>query len=164
MAINQIVQLMGLPQHDQARSQAATAAPTDRAAPEPEIEARTAPAARRDAAGTSGRCTNPDRACGASAPPSRSSNIEPPAPRSLEPQPLEKPQPKPLPEARDEHGNRIGLESPVTVISGIGPAIAEKLERLGVKTIRDLLVSVSRAATTTSAISSPSTVCSLATK
>ncbi len=55
--------------------------------------------------------------------------------------PLERPKPRPLPEARDEHGTPggIGLESPVTVISGIGPAIAEKLERLGVKTIRDLL-------------------------
>lgn len=47
--------------------------------------------------------------------------------------------PRPLPEARDEHGNPIGLQSPVTVISGIGPSYAEKLERLGVRTIRDLL-------------------------
>jgi ATP-dependent DNA helicase RecG len=46
---------------------------------------------------------------------------------------------RPLPEARDEQGNPIGLASPVTVISGIGPAYAEKLERMGVKTIRDLL-------------------------
>jgi len=63
-------------------------------------------------------------------------------PRPIEPvtpKPIEKPKPQPLPEARDEAGNRIGLESAVTVISGIGPAIAEKLERLGVTTIRDLL-------------------------
>jgi ATP-dependent DNA helicase RecG len=53
-----------------------------------------------------------------------------------------RPQPAPrtlLPEARDEQGNPIGLASPVTVISGIGPAYAEKLERIGVKTIRDVL-------------------------
>jgi len=63
-------------------------------------------------------------------------------PRPIEPvtpKPIEKPKPQPLPEARDEAGNRIGLESAVTAISGIGPAIAEKLERLGVTTIRDLL-------------------------
>jgi ATP-dependent DNA helicase RecG len=49
------------------------------------------------------------------------------------------PAPKPQSEPRDEKGNRIGLDSPITVIQGIGPANAEKFERLGVRTIRDLM-------------------------
>ena len=70
--------------------------------------------------------------------------IEPPAPieqpaPAPKPAPVAPPPPRPLPEPRDEHGNKIGLESPVTVINGIGASYAEKLERLGVKTIRDLL-------------------------
>ncbi len=34
---------------------------------------------------------------------------------------------------------RLGLDSPVTAISGIGPRQARRLERLGIKTIRDML-------------------------
>ncbi len=62
-------------------------------------------------------------------------------PVATRPQPVPRP---PLPEALDEQGNPIGLASPVTVISGIGPSYAEKLERLGVKTIRDLLYFIPR--------------------
>jgi len=36
-------------------------------------------------------------------------------------------------------GKRLGLDSPVTTLVGIGPSHAERLERLGVETIRDLL-------------------------
>lgn len=61
-----------------------------------------------------------------------------PAPASI-PAPRPRPTLRPLPDARDDAGNRIGLDSPVTVVSGIGPAYAEKLEHLGVKTIHDLL-------------------------
>jgi ATP-dependent DNA helicase RecG len=64
----------------------------------------------------------------------------PPAPA---PQPQVAPQPqaapRPAPEARDGFGQHAGLESPVTIISGIGPSYAEKLEHLGIKTLRDLL-------------------------
>lgn len=40
---------------------------------------------------------------------------------------------------RDERGNPLGLNSSLTTIQGIGPALSEKFERLGIKTIRDLL-------------------------
>ena len=100
----------------------------------------------------------------ATQPPAKTIDVisTPPAP-VVEQKPIEKPKPKPLPEARDEHGNPIGLDSPVTVISGIGPAIAEKLERLGVKTIRDVLYLFPRRYDDI-AISSPSIVCSTAMK
>jgi ATP-dependent DNA helicase RecG len=61
-----------------------------------------------------------------------------PAPHPA-PQPAPHPAPRPAPEPHDEHGNRIGLDSPATVVRDVGPARAEQLERLGVKTIRDLL-------------------------
>ncbi len=133
LAINQIVQLMGLP----ANAIKPSAPPSEPAA-ELKIESK-APAAAE---------APPEPAAAAPAP-IESAALHPPAkpidalltpPAAIvEQKPVEKPKPRPLPEARDEHGNRIGLESSVTVINGIGPAMAEKLERLGVKTIRDLL-------------------------
>ncbi len=54
-------------------------------------------------------------------------------------QPPPRPALRPAPEPRDEHGNRIGLDSPITVVRDVGPARAEQFERLGVKAIRDLL-------------------------
>ncbi|MGH2591960.1 MAG: ATP-dependent DNA helicase RecG [Anaerolineae bacterium] len=42
-------------------------------------------------------------------------------------------------EPRPYRDDRAHLESPVTAIPGVGPANAEKFDRLGVKTIRDLL-------------------------
>ncbi|CAG0934057.1 ATP-dependent DNA helicase RecG [Thermoflexales bacterium] len=133
MAINQIVQLLGLPPN----AIKPTAAPPAEIAPEARIEPGAAIAG-----------TPPEPAAGeltsieSAAPRRPTEKIEAkaiPAAPVVERKPIERPKPKPLPEARDEFGNRIGLESPVTVINGIGPAIAEKLERLGVKTIRDLL-------------------------
>ncbi len=35
--------------------------------------------------------------------------------------------------------NGEGLETPVTYVKGVGPAVAKKFEKLGVKTVRDLL-------------------------
>ncbi len=57
------------------------------------------------------------------------------------PSPAQRPRPplRPPVEPRDEHGNRIGFDSPVTVVREVGPARAEQLEHLGVKTIHDLL-------------------------
>jgi ATP-dependent DNA helicase RecG len=138
MAINQIVQLMGLP----VSGVKATAPPIEPPA-EQKIEPKP-PAAVEPPPEPSAVRPTPI----ASAPPPRPSVtiVAPPPPSAQAPsapiaeqKPIERPKPQPLPEARDERGNRIGLESSVTVISGIGPAIAEKLERLGVKTIRDLL-------------------------
>ncbi len=63
--------------------------------------------------------------------------IEPAAP--TQPAPPAAPRPQPRPELRDAQGQPLGLESPVSAISGVGPATAEKLARLGVNTIRDLL-------------------------
>jgi ATP-dependent DNA helicase RecG len=40
---------------------------------------------------------------------------------------------------RDHSGQAGSLDAPVIAVSGIGPANAQKLERLGVRTIRDLL-------------------------
>ncbi len=45
---------------------------------------------------------------------------------------------------RPARGERATLDSPATSIPGIGPSIAEKLGRLGVKTIRDLLFCLPR--------------------
>ena len=42
-------------------------------------------------------------------------------------------------ESEMNHDARLGLNSPVTSISGIGPAQAKRLKRLGVETIGDLL-------------------------
>ena len=50
-----------------------------------------------------------------------------------------RPAPRPQPEPRDDYGNKIGFDSPVTVIRDVGAARAEQFERLGVKTIRDVL-------------------------
>jgi ATP-dependent DNA helicase RecG len=130
MAITQVVQLMGLP----VSGVKPTPAPIE---PPAEAKIDLKPVAAVE--------PPPDQSAAVptpieSAPPPRpGAAIESASVPVVEQKPVEKPKPKPLPEARDEHGNRIGLESPVTVISGIGPAIAEKLERLGVKTIRDLL-------------------------
>src|SRR5512139_2858289 len=132
LAISQIMQLMGFP----AGAISPTAAPPIEPAPEPKIESK-APASVE---------MPPEPAAGVPASLESTvpaTSIEPvaPKPAPVEHKPIEKPKPQPLPEARDEAGTQsgVGLESPVTVISGIGPAIAEKLERLGVKTIRDLL-------------------------
>jgi ATP-dependent DNA helicase RecG len=135
MAINEIVQLMGMPV-----SGVKPTAPPIEPPPEPKIEPIAAAAVEPPPEPSA---VPPAAAPIESAPPQQPSQaIEPPPPPPApiaEQKPIETPKPRPLPEARDEHGNRIGLESPVTVISGIGPALAEKLERLGVKTIRDLL-------------------------
>lgn len=48
----------------------------------------------------------------------------------------EKQMPKPKEEPPRE---RLGLDSPITALVGIGPSHAKRFERLGVKTIRDLL-------------------------
>jgi ATP-dependent DNA helicase RecG len=116
LAINQIVQLMGMG-HSPIKPDpnAAAAQPI-----EPATEVKPEKATVVDAPAAP---TKPIEKANAPSAPSRMQL----APRA------------PLPEARDEHGNLIGLASPVTVISGIGPAYAEKLERLGVKTIRDVL-------------------------
>jgi ATP-dependent DNA helicase RecG len=51
--------------------------------------------------------------------------------------------PPPSPEVHADHGaeegGRLGLDSPVTAISGIGPAQAKRLQRLQVNVIYDLL-------------------------
>jgi ATP-dependent DNA helicase RecG len=127
MAINQIVQLMGFP----ISAIKPTAPPIEPAAPAAvETPPQPSAASPADAPIESVTAQQPAETIEVSAPP---------AAPIAEQKSIGEPKPKPLPEARDEHGNRIGLESPVTTISGIGPAIAEKLERLGVKTIRDLL-------------------------
>ncbi len=59
------------------------------------------------------------------------------APSSIKPQ--TPPPPRPPAILRDERGNLLGLSSSITTMQGVGPALAEKFERLGVKTIRDLL-------------------------
>lgn len=139
MAIQQIVQLMGLPlagvkpePSALTKPAAPSGPPTVETAPEPQrpeapaVEAPPEPAAVIQ---PSIEAIAPEKP------------IEKGEPRPVEPKRVEhlRSQPKPLPEPRDEFGNRIGLESAVTTISGIGPAYAEKLERLAVKTIRDLL-------------------------
>ncbi len=134
MAINQIVQLMELP-----LSGVKPASPSEQPKAEP------GPAAQRDEAPivetppASHQVADVPAPIGSTAPEKPIEKIEakPPEPKRAEP--ARPPAAKPLPEARDEHGNRIGLESPATAVNGIGPAYAEKLERLGVKTIRDLL-------------------------
>ena len=127
MAINQIVQLMGFP----VGGIKPAAAPPAEFAPAA-AETPLKPAADAPVSPESEALQQPAPTIEAASPP--------PAP-SVEPKPIGKPKPGPLPEARDEAGTQsgIGLESPVTVVNGIGPALAEKLERLGVKTIRDLL-------------------------
>jgi ATP-dependent DNA helicase RecG len=133
MAINEIVQLMGMPV-----SGVKPTAPPIEPVPEPKSEPATAaavetPLAQSAVAPTPIEPAPPEQ-------PAETIEVTPmPAAHIAEQKPIERPKPRPLSEARDEQGNRIGLESPVTVISGIGPAMAEKLERLGVKTIRDLL-------------------------
>ncbi len=140
-AISQMVQLMDLPLAGVKPEPAA--APTRPTLPGEPQPIRPRPEAKR-------MDTQP-----VEAPPDQAGDVPSPIPtgRIVPEKPLEKiepklaepkraeppPQPKALPEARDEFGNRIGLYSPVTAVSGIGPAYAEKLERLGVKTIRDLL-------------------------
>ena len=127
LAINQIVQLMGMG-HSPIKpdpSAAATAQPIEPAA-EPKSEKSAVAAAQQEP---------PSAPIAPSTPAKPIEKAEVP-PAAVRPQPAPR---TPLPEARDEHGNPIGLASPVTVISGIGPAYAEKLERMGVKTIRDVL-------------------------
>jgi ATP-dependent DNA helicase RecG len=133
MAITQIVQLMGMPVSGVKPSTAPIEPPAEPQLEPAAVVAVEPPPAQSGAPSPSIESAPPPRPSVASEPP------PPPAAPIAEQKPIEKPKPRPLPEARDEQGNRIGLASPVTVISGIGPAIAEKLERLGVKTIRDLL-------------------------
>ncbi|HLF25709.1 MAG TPA: ATP-dependent DNA helicase RecG [Anaerolineae bacterium] len=71
---------------------------------------------------------------------------ETPRPEPAAPPPAPAPPPRPAPassarppEPRLHRDERANLQSPVTALSGVGPANAEKLARLGVKTIRDLL-------------------------
>lgn len=45
----------------------------------------------------------------------------------------------PTPPPGQDRRPRLGLDSPVTAISGIGPRQAKRLERLGIETIRDML-------------------------
>ncbi len=135
MAINQMVQLMELP-----LSGVKPAPPSElpKAEPTPTVKRDEEPSAEPSAPAPAAS-PSVEASIGSAAPEKPIEKIEakPPEPKRVEP--ARPPQPKPLPEPRDEHGNRIGLESPVTAVSGIGPAYAEKLERLGVKTIRDLL-------------------------
>ncbi len=49
------------------------------------------------------------------------------------------PPPKTAPAAPQETTARLGLDSPVTVLSGVGQTQAKRLKRLGVNTIRNLL-------------------------
>jgi len=128
VAINQMVQLMGFP----VSAVKPTAPPLIESAPEPKLEPSATAVVETPLEPSAGAPTPIEF----SAAPRPAETIEATPPPAA---PVERQKPQPLPEARDEAGNRIGLESPVTVISGIGPAIAEKLERLGVKTIRDLL-------------------------
>jgi ATP-dependent DNA helicase RecG len=63
-------------------------------------------------------------------------------PRRAPTEPSRRPEPRPQRDTRA--GPRLfpsgaSLDSPVTAISGVGPSNAEKFDRLGVKTIRDLL-------------------------
>jgi ATP-dependent DNA helicase RecG len=77
-------------------------------------------------------------AAGCPAPPAQDS---PPASQSLPPAqdspPASQP-PPPAPPAR-ETTSRLGLDSPVTVLSGVAQTQAKRLQRLNVTTIRDLL-------------------------
>ncbi len=50
-----------------------------------------------------------------------------------------RPSPSPAPPARTRRSRRTGLDSPVTVLQGVGPRQAERLSRLGIHTIRDML-------------------------
>ncbi len=51
--------------------------------------------------------------------------------------PVEKKPAAPMKKSSSEYGK--GLETPVTYVKGVGPVIAKKFEKLGVKTVRDLL-------------------------
>ena len=58
-------------------------------------------------------------------------------PRRVKEEPLEKEE---VVEPKEEQPReRLGLDSPVTVLLGIGPSHAKRFQRLGVETIRDLL-------------------------
>lgn len=77
--------------------------------------------------------------------------VEPPRPepreeirRPVPPEPRQEVRPEPRPEPRVEtrpvqRRNGPGLDAPVTRLPGVGPAFAQKLARLGVETVRDLL-------------------------
>ena len=141
VAINQIVQLMGYP---------AAIRPDPTAAAQPPIVPEAPP--RPD------QVDQPDRAAPArsSETPAVTASIEPakiehstppieqtvetkPAPRPTPPPRPSEPERRPPPELRDEQGNALGLSSPITAMSGIGPSYGEKLARVGVTTIGDLL-------------------------
>lgn len=65
-----------------------------------------------------------------------------PAPAVQEPAPAPVPKPQPKPRAKkpaEAPAKGFGLDSPVIKLSGIGPKNAERLKRLGVYTVRDLL-------------------------
>jgi ATP-dependent DNA helicase RecG len=59
--------------------------------------------------------------------PTIDSKIDPPQPKIVQPAP------------RIDRGPALGLQSSVTTIQGIGPQSAERFEKLGIKTIRDLV-------------------------
>ena len=56
-----------------------------------------------------------------------------------EPPPMPKPPKEKPPEKPPEPQKGLGLDSPVIKLSGVGPRNAERLKKLGVRTIRDLL-------------------------
>ena len=169
IAINQMVQLMGFTTMIKPDPNAATQAPiAPEAAPQPDRPARPERPERNDRAEKTDRAA-PVQSSTPAAPPSaapviESKKIEPPstsiseaqpvpvetkpapqprpAPRPTPqrpPEPERRPQPRPEPEPRDDQGNKLGLSSPVTAMSGIGASYGEKLARLGVTTIGDLL-------------------------
>ena len=80
-----------------------------------------------------------------SAPPPPEPRTEEPAPDRIEAAPPTEPvaapapPPRPAPERRPAREERLTLDAPATAVSGVGPALAEKFARLGVKTIRDML-------------------------
>ena len=122
LALNQITQVMGLPP----LKSEPLAAPPQPIKPPPE----TKPVAPETSAESSATKRSSEER-------GRAEPVQTPRPATARPQPTPAVA-RALPEAREDFGQQ-GLEAPVTVMSGIGPAYAEKLERLGIKTLRDLL-------------------------
>jgi ATP-dependent DNA helicase RecG len=77
-----------------------------------------------------------------SAPAARPEPAAPPAPPAARPAPRPPVQPPTIPAVvprQTAQAERLGLDAPITVMTGINVGYAEKFERLGVRTIRDLL-------------------------
>lgn len=57
----------------------------------------------------------------------------------LDPRPRRTPGPRPL-KAQTPLNTSVGLDAPLTVLNGVGPETAKKYEKLGLNTLRDLLL------------------------